>query len=171
MYKLLIRLFLILVVLICCILIGCFISNYYKKRNIFFAELLSFTQFLKTHVKHGNEKLAVVINRFSLSDSDNFNNLIFKYELFIDNKLDKIEFESFINNNLLFLKDKEKKTVFNFFITLGNFDEDCELTNLEVFEKNLENLVKFTTNESNKFSPFAIKMSVLIGSLLFIIFI
>ena len=165
------KIFLILVVLISCILIGVFISNYYKKRKQFLSELLSFVLFLKTYVKYGSEKLIVVIDKFGMSSCNNFNVLIKKYKELIKNNIDKQEFEKFIDVELNFLKDNEKKMISEIFISLGSFDEICELNNLEIYKNTLENFVKISTNESNKFSPFAIKISLLVGSLLFIIFI
>ena len=170
MYQLLIKFLLILVLLCCSVSIGILISNHFRKRKQFFNELLSFLGFSNDYIKHSNEKILSIIDKYKTTNIA-FKNLLCEYKNFILNKKEKEEFLFNIREILYFLNEEEFSIINEIFLSFGEFDEVGEINKLETSKKRIETILKKVVSENNKFSPFFIKMSILVGLFLFILFV
>lgn len=165
-----IKVVLIFILVLSCISIGILISNYFKKRKQFFNELTNLLGLISDHIKYGNEKISQIVKKCSKSNYE-FTIFLERYLAYIENKISKDEFFNHIQKTLYFLSEQEVKLIYEIFESLGDFDENGELNKLELSKKKVEDMLKTSTNDKNKFSPFFIKLSVLLGLFLFIIFI
>ena len=132
--------------------------------------MLSFLEFLKNYIKSCSEKLSVVAVKYN-SCENSFSYLLSEFLDFIENKKTKEDFWVFIEGELNFLKEEEKLQIFDIFTTMGEFDEYGELNKLEFKKKIIEEKFKKIVGENNKFSPFFIKISIVVACFLFIVFI
>ena len=170
MYKLLIKVVLIFVIFLSCVCVGVLISNYYKKRKTLFSDFLSFLEFSSGLIKHSNEKISVIIDKYNKNERE-ISLILYEFKKFIDNKKTKEDFLIDLKRIAYFLKEEEIQLLFCILVELGSFDEYGELNKLEINKKIIDNKVLKSTNESGKFSPFFIKMGVLLGAFLFVIFV
>ena len=165
-----IKFVLILVLLFCCISIGVLISNHFRKRKQFFNELLTFLEFSYYHIKHSSEKILSIVDKYNTTNIA-FKNLLYEYKNFILGKKEKEEFLLNTKETLYFLSEEEISNINEIFLSFGEFDEVGEINKLETNKKRVETILKTVISENNKFSPFFIKMSILVGLFLFVLFV
>ncbi len=165
------KLFLIITIFVCCVLIGILIKKYYKKRQNFFCDLSSFCENLTNDISYNSEKLDIIIDKnLKLFNSD-INQLFCAFKQYINGNLSDDNFKDNLYKNLNFLHEKERIEIAKFFINLGAFAKDEELQKILNFS-NLINPVKTDAIEKNKkFSSLYFKLFLFLGIVFVIIFI
>ena len=166
------KLFLLFIVLICCFLIGFKIKNYFTARKTFFENLIIFCQNLKNKISYQNEKLELLIKEESnFNNNKIFGEFLKVYSSYVKQSLNQIDFKNKLIQQLTFLKEEEINTIFNFVIKIGIGFQDEELENITNFEnwskKHLENITSF----NKKFANLYLKLFLILGVMIFIIFI
>lgn len=154
------KIFLILVICISIFYLGVCFSKYYKKKLIFFNNLLNFCEILESQIQFKK----ITINQIIV---ENLNSFDFEFKQFLN--------EYYLKNNYnyscMFLNSNENLIVKKFFKSLGKFDVKGEINNL----KNQQNLLKIKQAEindkNNKIGVLGTKLGSLCAILVFIILI
>lgn len=154
------KIFLILVICISIFYLGVCFSKYYKKKLVFFNNLLNFCEILESQIQFKK----ITINQIIV---ENLNSFDFEFKQFLN--------EYYLKNNYnyscMFLNSNENLIVKKFFKSLGKFDVKGEINNL----KNQQNLLKIKQAEindkNNKIGVLGTKLGSLCAILVFIILI
>ena len=160
--------FLIFIVFLCT-LIGYIFSKKYKVRANFFQSLLYLCQKFDIEINYSRERLKNIFlnldekNKSALKGIDN------NYIAFIDKEapLDKEN----LFKGVSFLKDNEKDLIFTFFKSLGRSDVDSQSKELKNFQLRFEELAGKTNAENKKYGSLSIKLGLICGLMLVVIFI
>ncbi len=163
------KIILIIVVFICCVFIGLKISQYYKKRKKFFNSLCSYCDNLKISISYSQEKLNNITQKFIKEQQDEFAKLLKDFEFFIQNKISENEFRNC--KELYFLNKDEKEDIMCFFCSLGNMAKDEEIEKIEISTLKFQNYYKKVSDDYKKFSSLYLKLFIVIGLAVVIIFI
>lgn len=165
------KLFLILVVFFCCIIIGVLIKKYFVKRQNFFCDLHSFCENLSNDISYNNEKLNLIINKnISIFNSD-INGVLILFDSFLLNKITEQEFKQSVNQKLNFLSEKERYEIINFFINMGKYAKEEELQKILNFVSLINPIKDEVTEKNKKFSSLYFKLFLFLGIIFVIIFI
>lgn len=163
------KLVLLLIVLVCCLLLGLGISKYYFVREKFYSDLCQFCKLFNLKVSFSKEKLPTIITSSKSSCSDEFNKFLTEYEGFIQSNKDNKEFRNC--KCLYFLKSEEKQDIIEYFLSIGEMSATEEIEKSKAKLSFYEELKQKCSNEKNKFSTFYIKLFVILALFVFIIFI
>lgn len=163
------KFFLLIVVVLCCILIGILIKNHYKRRYDFYNDLCSFCDDTKVMISYTQDKLEEIISKYMVRCKKDFNKFLKNYQKFLKNEISKEEFILFKDNN--FLKPNEKEDISNFFLELGKMAKEEEVEKLILSKLKFEDRKKILDEENKKYSNMYLKLFVVLGFALFIIFL
>ena len=163
--------FLILIILICCCLVGINIKKYFIKRKSFYENLLNFCENILNEINFNNQKLILIIeNNLNKYDND-FNNFLVLYKNLLLDKLSKIRFENKIKNIFNYLKPNETTLFFNFLYSVGTQTKDEEVEKFNNFFRSLNSKVKFENENFKKYSNLYLKLLIALGLIFVIVFI
>lgn len=164
--------FLLTVVIICCFLIGFKLRSYFQNRKIFFEKLTSFCQKLKTKISFQNEKMNLIIEQEIYScNSKDFQTFLNIFKEYLQQEISKEELRKKLDKNLLFLKSEEIDTIYSLLINLGGYYQDEELEQISNFEEWLNGVLNDIMSFNKKFLNVYFKLFIILGVMIFIIFI
>ena len=69
------------------------------------------------------------------------------------------------------MKDNEKDLIFTFFKSLGRSDVDSQSKEIKNFQMRFDELVSTTTQENKKYGALSIKLGLIVGLIVVVIFI
>ena len=165
------KLFLILTIFFCCVLIGILIKKYYLKRQTFFNDLYLFTQNLSSDISYTSEKLLVILNKNMKLFNSDINFLFLNFSNYINNKISLEEFEKNVNKKFNYLQEKEKFELINFLVTLGNLAKEEELNKSTNFLNIVKSFKVEATEKNKKFSSLYFKLFLFLGITFVVVFI
>lgn len=149
----------ILIALFCSICyLGFSIANYYKKKELFYAEFLKFMEMFFNNVKFNKTKIHIFVSDFLKECKTDCKYLLQEY---------------FINKNheikLSILNDSENVRIKDFLNSIGKFDVNGELNNIENHKTILvENYAK-SKIDVKQYGVLYSKMGVLVALVLVIV--
>ena len=132
-------------------------KNYVKKEK-FFCEVLSFLNILSNNINFNKNKLTNII-------AENVGNFKtdFKYVL-----------NGFLNNEIVevpFLTEYEKQKLYDFLNSVGAYDVEGELSNIERYKQIFNNFYNDSLENSKKYGVLYSKLGIMLGLIVVIIFI
>lgn len=159
---------LILIALIC-IFIGYIFSKKYKTRSNFFQALLYLCQKFDIEINYSRERLKNIFLNLDDKYKKDLKGIDGNYIAFIDKEspLDKDS----LFKNITFLKDSEKELIFSFFKTLGRSDVDSQSKEIKNFQNRFESIANNAQSENKKYGSLSIKLGIIAGLLIVVIFI
>lgn len=161
------KLFLILFLVFLCGYVGYGLSSYYKNRRIFFEEFISLIENVNLDINFSREKIAQILK------SQKINSRALKKT--INNFIAVLETRELECGKLFegvkLLKDDEKFLIFSFFRSLGKFDVELQSLQLSQFKEKFLNSLQVCSSEEKKYSPILLKLAIMVGALLGLIFI
>lgn len=164
------KLILSLVLAISIVVLGVLISNYYKRRNKFFCDVSNFCDVLLSEINFLQLKLLQIVNKHKTSYGVDFKNFLNLFSNYLNDGIDKEKFQNKLIKSQLFLSEVEAIDLFNFFVNLGGLDIQNETNNINNF-KNLFNKYRDLSEiNKQKFSPLSIKLSIVVGLVVVILF-
>lgn len=152
---------LIIIVFLCCVAFGYFLSNKYTKRKKFFSSLISLANKLSLEINFSRERLKVLIENFDDSNKKNLFGVDKKFVDYLDKKSDLNQQELF--SKLDFLKNNEKDYVFLFFRTLGRSDVENQTKEIQIFIKRFCEIKDVCDAEQKKYGVLSLKLGVIAG--------
>lgn len=161
------KVILLLIMVVCIVLIGLMINNYYKDRRNFFVNLCNFCDTLKVNISYSQNKLNEIIFDFKRTCDKDFSNFLTKFQLTLNDNSTSLD----LSSTLKILNDKEKQDVLNFFSCLGSLGVDEEIEKI-VLNKNTFCKIKDKCEEQkSKLSPLYIKLFIVLALGVLIIFL
>lgn len=104
------------------------------------------------------------------SYSSDFKSVLNGYLIYINSDAKVLNQEELLKKNN-FLSDDEKQTIYLFFKSLGRYDAENQIKEIEHFKQKFESLSLSAENESKKYSSLYIKLGLMFGILVAILLI
>ena len=162
--------YIFLIIIVCiCTFVGYAFSKKYKIRANFFQSLLYLCQKFDIEINYSRERLKNIFLNLDDKNKNSLKGIDKNYIAFIDKEvpLDKDSLFKGIN----FLKDNEKDLIFTFFKSLGRSDVDSQSKEIKNFQMRFDELVSTTTQENKKYGALSIKLGLIGGLIVGVIFI
>jgi len=162
--------YLILVALaFCAVAIGYVFSLKYRRRATFFKTLVLICQKMDVEINYSRERVKNLFLNFDDKTKKNLHGLDKNYLAYLDNNSNLEETSLF--KNLTFLKQNEKDCILLFFKSLGRSDLSGQSQELKNFEKRFDEFSTGANSENKKYGSLSIKLGVIAGLALIILFI
>lgn len=150
--------------------IGYGISKYYRKRKVFFEDLIFMSERLSVDISFSKDNLYTILSNSIDSYSKDFKKCIEGYLQFLkDNKEDLTD--NLLFKNLTLLKKEEKESILFFFKSLGRLDASNQVSEINNFKNKFIYFSEEAINENKKFGTLSFKLSILFALLLLILLI
>lgn len=133
---------------------GIAIGRSYGKKEKFFSEVLMFLNILSNNIKFNKNKLNKII-------AENIDGL-------------KTEFKGVLGGSredISFLTKYENEKLFEFLNSIGNFDVDGEINNIESYKQIFNNFHSESLQNNKKYGALYSKLGIMLGLVVVIIFI
>ncbi len=152
-----------------CILIGYIFSKKYRQRASFFQALVMLCQKFDVEINFSRERLKNIFENLDDKQKNKLCGLVQNFISFIEQE-NPLEKETLFKN-ITFLKEEEKDVIFMFFRTLGRSDVDSQSKEAKNFLSRFENLSSGANNENKKYGSLSIKMGIIAGLFILVLFI
>lgn len=149
--------------------IGYMFSRKYRIRANFFQALLFLCQKFDIEINFSRERLKNIFLSLDEKNKSSLKGIDKNFIAFIDgdSPLDK---ESLFKG-ITFLKDDEKDMIFTFFKSLGRSDVDSQSKEVKNFQARFESVAEKVNSDNKKYGSLSIKLGIVAGLLLVVIFI
>lgn len=149
--------------------IGYMFSQKYRIRANFFQALLFLCQKFDIEINFSRERLKNIFLSLDEKNKSSLKGIDKNFIAFIDgdSPLDK---ESLFKG-ITFLKDDEKDMIFTFFKSLGRSDVDSQSKEVKNFQARFESVAEKVNSDNKKYGSLSIKLGIVAGLLLVVIFI
>lgn len=151
------------------ILIGYIFSKKYKTRAIFFQSLVLLCQKFDVEINYSRERVKNIFDNLDEKHKHNLYGIDKNYIAFL-NKENSLEKEDLFKN-INFLKDDEKNIIYMFFKILGRSDVDSQSKEIKNYQTRFESISKSALTDNKKYGGLSIKLGIVAGLLLIVIFI
>lgn len=151
------------------IYIGYTFSKKYKTRANFFQALVMLCQKFDVEINYSRERLKNIFNNLDEKQKKNLHGIDNNFISFI-NKESPLEKE-YLFKNLRFLKEEEKDVIFMFFKSLGRSDVDSQSKEIKNFQSRFETLSSSAISENKKYGSLSIKLGIIAGLVIIVLFI
>ncbi|MBQ3214362.1 MAG: hypothetical protein IJB10_05120 [Clostridia bacterium] len=165
------KIFLIIIIFLCCVLIGINIKSYFIKRKTFYQNLNFFCENLFNEISFNNQKLSIIVRNNFYNFNEDFNTILLSFEDFLLNKISKKDFEKSLNKNLYYLNKTEIKSLLNFLYSIGSQTKEEEIDKIKKFIKHINIPIKEENEKTKKYSTLYFKLFIVLGLAIAIIFI
>lgn len=147
--------------------VGYGLSAYYTNRSKFFKNLELLFEKIKTEIRFSQNKLIEILQSYPTQNKD--------VKKVIKNFIKCLEFDLEIKNENLFndikiLAEEEKNILCIFFKSLGKFDAFNQTNQLDNQKTELARLHKLAEEEAKKYAPLYLKIGVIAGLVVALIF-
>lgn len=163
------RYFLILFLAGISVFVGYIFSKKYRKRANFFHALVMLCQKFDVEINFSRERLKNIFENIDEKQKSYLCGLIPNFISFIEqeNSLDK----ETLFKGITFLKEEEKDVIFLFFKTLGRSDVDSQSKETKNYQLRFENLSSLAMADNKKYGSLAIKLGIVAGLFIIVLFI
>ncbi len=163
------RIFVLVILLCISIYIGYIFSKKYKIRANFFQALVFLCQKFDVEINFSRERVKNIFLNLDEKEKTKLHGLDLNYLSFID-KESSLE-KDILFKNINFLKEEEKDLIFMFFRGLGRSDVDSQSKEIKNFQSRFEVISSNAVSENKKYGSLSIKLGLIAGIFIFIIFI
>lgn len=153
------KIFLLLVIAVMIVYVGIQVGTYYRRRAKILNEILHFCNIFENDLKFNKNCVPQIVKENIPKFDKEFAKILEAY--FLKNS----------GYDCRYLKKTEQDLLERFFKSLGKSDEEGEIRNLNNYRTELMKVREDGQAECKKYSGFAVKMGVIIGALVFVIFI
>ncbi len=151
------------------IYIGYIFSKKYKTRANFFQALVMLCQKFDVEINYSRERLKNIFNGLDEKQKHKLCGIDSNYISFI-NKESPLE-RDYLFKNIKFLKEEEKDIIFMFFKNLGRSDVDSQSKEIKNFQTRFETLSSSANNDNKKYGSLSIKLGIIAGLVIVVLFI
>ncbi len=163
------KIFILIAIASLCIFVGYAYSKKYRRRANFFSALVMLCQKFDVEIKFSRERIKNIFENIDPKHKQNLCGLTDNFIQFIDQQI-PLEKETLFKN-ITFLKEQEKDVIFMFFKSLGRSDVDSQSQETKNFQSRFETLASSATNENKKYGSLSVKLGVIVGIFLIVLFI
>lgn len=162
--------YLILIILSgACVFVGYIFSKKYRKRANFFQALVLLCQKFDVEINFSRERLKNIFENIDIKQRNKMSGLVENFISFIEQE-SPLEKETLFKG-ISFLKEEEKDVVFMFFKTLGRSDVDSQSKEAKNYLTRFEALSSSASNENKKYGALSIKLGIISGLFIAVLFI
>ena len=155
-------------IICCCTYIGYGFSTYYRKRLRFFKDACDFASKLIVEINFSKTNLKnIIANSLNVYGSD-FKFVLNNFSSYLSKEVDSLTSDFLLKKNFN-LGSEDKQTLFLFFKSLGRYDAENQILEIENFKNKLEDVKKQCEVECKKYSSLYIKLGLMLGILIAII--
>lgn len=151
------------------IYIGYMFSRKYKTRENFFLALVMLCQKFDVEINYSRQRLKNIFSSLDEKQKKSLQGIDKNFLSFID-KETPLEKE-YLFNGINFLKEDEKDVIFMFFKNLGRSDVDSQSKEIKNFQARFESISTNAINENKKYGQLAIKLGIVAGLFIVVLFI
>ena len=160
----------LLAILACvAIYLGYIFSKKYKTREKFFLSLVMLCQKFDVEINYSRQRLKNIFESLDDKQKKSLCGIDKNFLSFID-KETPLEKE-YLFNGISFLKEDEKDVIFMFFKNLGRSDVDSQSKEIKNFQSRFETISTNAIKENKKYGSLSIKLGVVAGLFIFVLFI
>lgn len=160
----------VLIILICVsTYVGYAFSKKYKQRANFFMALIGLCQKFDVEINYSRERVKNIFNNLDEKLKRNLQGIDENYVECIEKKSHIEAGEIF--KNITFLKDNEKDIILPFFKSLGRSDVESQSREIKNYQSRFESLSSQSQQENKKYGSLSIKLGLILGLLVAVIFI
>lgn len=149
--------------------IGFKFSKKYKVRSSFFSSLVQLCQKFDIEINYSRERLKNLFINLDEKIKKNLGGLDKNFLAFLDKQND-LEKDTLFQN-IKFLKESEKDSIFPFFKMLGRSDVDSQSKEIKNYQSRFESLSAAAGQENKKYGGLCIKLGIVCGLFLIVLFI
>ncbi len=151
------------------VFIGYLFSKKYRNRKNFFQALVLLCNKFDIEINYSRERVKNIFDSLDEKIKINLYGMDNNFLSFInkENNLDKHS----LFKNITFLKEEEKDVILLFFKSLGRSDVDSQSKEIKNFKLKFENLSSTSNNENKKYGSLSIKLGIIFGLLIIVLFI
>ena len=152
-----------------CVFIGFVFSRKYRRRAHFYQALLYLCQKFDIEINYSRERLKNIFANLDEKHKNDLQGIEKNFISFLDGTkpLEKATLFEGVN----FLKEDEKDLIFTFFKSLGRSDVDSQTKEVKNFQARFESISSTVNNENKKYGSLSIKLGIVAGLLLVVVFI
>ncbi len=162
--------YILLILLVCATsFIGYTFSKKYRIRAKFFQSLLYLCQKFDIEINFSRERLKKIFENLDEKNKSNLKGIDKNFISFIDKEV-SLEKENLFKG-IPFLKEDEKDLIYTFFKSLGRSDVDSQSKEIKNFQSRFDAIVTQTNAENKKYGSLTMKLGIIAGLLLVVIFI
>lgn len=161
--------FLLIIIAVICTFVGYLFSKKYKTRDNFYQALLYLCQKFDIEINYSRDRLKNIFLNLDEKNKKDLKGIDKNFISFLDkeNALDKTS----LFNGINFLKDDEKDLIFTFFKSLGRSDVDSQSKEIKNFQTRFESISAQVKSENKKYGSLSIKLGIVAGLLIVVLFI
>jgi len=163
------KIFLLAIFAIIAVYIGYIFSRKYKIRENFFSALVMLCQKFDVEINYSRQRVKNIFSSLDDKQKKNLQGIDKNYLSFID-KESPLE-KDFLFNGITFLKEEEKDMIFLFFKSLGRSDVDSQSKEIKIYQSRFENLTTNAINDNKKYGKLSIKLGIVSGLFILVLFI
>ena len=149
--------------------VGYLFARKYKKRADFFSALIFLCQKFDVEINYSRERLKNIFLSLDEKNKKNLYGIDKNFISYLDKEVDLDKGELFKEIN--FLKDNEKDMIFPFFRCLGRGDVDSQSKEIKNYQNRFETLSTQAEQENKKYGSLSIKLGIIVGLFLVVLFI
>lgn len=161
------KLILIVALIVLCGYIGFGLSRYYVNRRKFFEELVMLMEKLSLDINFTKDKLTDILLSQKIN-SKSLSLLVNNFIAILDGP--ELNFEALFDG-IKFLSEDEKGIILSFFKSLGRFDVELQTLQIFQYRERLQDILKVCEEKERKYSPMFIKLALMFGAVIGLIFI
>ena len=162
------KIVLLCLIITCCTYIGFGFSSFYRRRVKFFLDIIAFQNKLVVEIAFKQNKLKEIIDEFVKRCGADFKSVLknFKENYLLGKK--NLEENMLFRKNIC-LTDDEKRTIFGFFKSLGKYDCENQIKEIEDYKKTFETSLVDAQAENKKYSSLYVKLGLMAGLIIAIL--
>jgi stage III sporulation protein AB len=153
---------------ICCFL-GYLFSKKYKRRACFYQALISLCQKFDVEINYSRERVKNIFLSLDEKIQKNLYGIDKNFILYLDKKCDLDKENLFQNIN--FLKDIDKDIIYQFFRSIGRSDLDSQSKEIKNYLAKFESNSLSAHEDNKKFGSLSMKLGIIVGLFIIVIFI
>ena len=149
--------------------VGYVFSKKYKQRANFFMALIGLCQKFDVEINYSRERVKNIFNNLDDKLKKKLCGLDVNYVYCIENKVPLESSQLF--KDITFLKDSEKDIILPFFKSLGRSDVESQSKEIKNYQNRFEQLSSISLQENKKYGSLSIKLGIIFGLFIAVIFI
>lgn len=161
--------------LVCLLLVSSYVgyvlSRRYRRRARFMKDLQRFCEESSSNVSFNHAKVQELIDSILMDCGEEFTKLMCIYRDYLTSGCNRDLLQDNIRSTLNYLKTNEIQNITNFLVNIGTSDTEGELNNFNNYNTVFKTYRDTTDQESKKMAPMCIKLGVLLGVALVVIFL
>ncbi len=152
------------VLMVACTYLGFVVANNLKQKRKFWEDMVRFCEFLASNIGFGQRKIDEIVSEYKDICSCDCQRLLTTY---IDGK-SGVDLLYDMQEN--FFEREEEKLLQEFFSVLGELDVYNELVKIENYKARFSKKFDYYLEKNNKYAPLTVKLSIIFGIVVCIVF-